>query len=315
MSATQTENLCKGGCTQMKNCDGKLMLFKNPSDGTSVADDICMPLTQCTVTEFESKRPLKEEGETYFVEDRECTRLTECKSNEFEFQAPTRFTDRICKPLKTCLEEEWYRREPRKDPTDTFYIEDKNCIPKNPCDGQYIKDNGNETTDRTCLPFHHFKCGKNQYKSTPPKKGCSKKITLVSDNYTLEKDDTHSCEMNSCETFLDKDGNCLEVDHPVTPLDTNSDGVPLIIINQLEDGSSNLKDCRKCKTQKYYTVYSECADLTECPGKWLKTEQKRDGSATSNNVCEDVSICQIREYEVSPPVLAVQLASPQEGHQ
>ena len=100
---TSTFDGCAGGCTFLKSCDGLLMLRDSNFDGTAISDHSCIPLTVCdTLSQYQTKAPLKEPGYSYYVQDRECAPLTECSELEYEEVAPTEFTDRKCALLNVC---------------------------------------------------------------------------------------------------------------------------------------------------------------------------------------------------------------------
>ena len=55
---------------------------------------MCMPLTVCSVAEYESVAPTANS-------DRECTALTVCTAEEYEARTPTATRDRVCRARNT----------------------------------------------------------------------------------------------------------------------------------------------------------------------------------------------------------------------
>ena len=281
------DELCPGGCRELKGCKGRVLTKTPPSDGTAVNNRGCKNLTECQVTEYESAPPIKEDGFEYYVKDRECKPLTQCNNEEYEENPPTKYTDRLCKQLTTCTSEEW-SVEPEKNPTGEFYTKDNYCRPKKSCNGQFVEDHGGPRSDRKCV-IGDFTCPLGTFLSTTPMKGCSKVWDLQAKQWV--PDPTHACETKYCKTFIDPSGNCL-ADESVTPGYRET----------AEGGNARVWDCTRCDTQQYYTVPPECKPFTTCTNKLLKVRVTDNGKSTNDHECEDVRACKFQEYEARPPM-------------
>lgn len=285
---TSTFDGCAGGCTFLKSCDGLLMLRDSNFDGTAISDHSCIPLTVCdTLSQYQTKSPLKEPGYSYYVQDRECAPLTECSELEYEEIAPTEFTDRKCAPLIVCdpndpISPTFEENPVKRDPSNLRNVEQRKCKPLTQCVGQFVKTPATATSDRVCDNGPRY-CKEGEFIKRGPLKGCSQKWDFTTSTW-VKDNINHACEEKICTEYVDQDGTCV-------PNEPTKDAA--------KDGPWK---CNICASQHHYTVEPLCQKLTTCTGKFMGILANINGRSTQDHSCIDVTECKFMEYEVSAPV-------------
>lgn len=165
--ACQACSACTATTGKAGICEGDKCIaagLYEQTDCDTLNDRVCARLTPCDLTvEYESKAPLRDDGNTTFVSDRECTALTVCKLSEFVSTAETATSDRKCAVFRTCDENEQFESKapvPRTNDRECSAV--SNCPP-----GTFISKASTKVTDVVCAP-----CADDTYQAEPDKNEC-----------------------------------------------------------------------------------------------------------------------------------------------
>ena len=115
---------------------------------------VCVPLTECDETQFESAPPS-------VFDDRQCTPVTVCTEKQFETVGVTATSDRVCANLTVCTAEQFQNLQ-------ATATSDRACSNLTLCDldRQFVSVAATLSTDRQCGNL--TECSADEFEAVPP---------------------------------------------------------------------------------------------------------------------------------------------------
>ena len=281
-ATTSSDRVCQD-CSACTATTGKAGICKDDkciaaglyqeTDCDALNDRICAGLTPCDLTvQYESKAPLRDDGNTTFVSDRVCSALTVCKLSEFVSTAETATSDKKCTVFTACDENEEFES---KAPVPR--INDRVCSTVSDCPpGTFISKAFTKLTDVVCSP-----CEDDTYQAEPNKKECLPQTTCGQGEKISadSKTEARTCAACNADTTYQPEADHREatcVEASVCPVGTR--------ISTVLTGAADRK-CTECDGTTEWqdnTNQPRCKKTTICrPGE----ETDDESSPTTDRTC------------------------------